>query len=642
MPKSRRFEFIDATSNKFWEVSVAAAAVTVHYGRIGTDGQTKVKSYDSPAEAKAAAEKQIAEKVKKGYHEIGEGETAQPAATAKTPAKKAPAKKAPASNPDSNDATAGVAVDHHQLAAIRGLLGQNDIDAVRQGIGLLRALDKREIWEQLAKGSQIDDEGRLVSSHTSELRGAVSQAHRQEVALWVLRGSGALDTVKTLTLDACEALDNLDALCGLSSLETLCLEGCGSLTSLDTLRDLPALQELRLIECDAIERLDGLGAIQSLRTLRLWWCGTIVSLESLPQSLELQTLDLSWCKRVTDLTGLAGRSALQCLDISGCDELSRLDGIGDLPALQTLDLSWCLSLTSLAGLGSLPALQTLRLIGCDGFTSLEGLAAVPALQALEMEGVPPEVQASCRAQMTTASAASAPSNTLSGKTFLFTGTLTLMTRDEAEQLVEARGGTVLSSVSAKLHYLVAGEKAGSKLAKARTISSIAIVSEEEFQVMVGDPVDISHATRAIIAALQKIRLTHSVTVRAHLQSGATEKGHGSGEYDSQDFQMHYTLGWNEGYLEGEGFRISDVISALSKHPLSAIGSEHFPLSPGELKDGYGEEYQIKWKDGEPEDSPDGFTLYHQMEISDCDYSWHGAASLEIEVSNLSASFTVDS
>jgi predicted DNA-binding WGR domain protein len=67
----RRFEYTDAKSNKFWEISVVGKKVTVRYGRIGTEGQVQVKNYDSPAEAKRAAEKQIAEKVKKGYSEIG-------------------------------------------------------------------------------------------------------------------------------------------------------------------------------------------------------------------------------------------------------------------------------------------------------------------------------------------------------------------------------------------------------------------------------------------------------------------------------------------------------------------------------------------------------------------------------------------
>ena len=56
---------------------------------------------------------------------------------------------------------------------------------------------------------------------------------------------------------------------------------------------------------------------------------------------------------------------------------------------------------------------------------------------------------------------------LQNQTFLFTGTLAQFTRDEAEALVKANGGKVLSGVSAKLNYLVVGDDAGSKLEKAK-------------------------------------------------------------------------------------------------------------------------------------------------------------------------------
>lgn len=76
-------------------------------------------------------------------------------------------------------------------------------------------------------------------------------------------------------------------------------------------------------------------------------------------------------------------------------------------------------------------------------------------------------------------------NHLQGKTFLFTGSLQRFTRDRAKQLVEENGGTLLSGVSNKLDYLVAGEDAGSKLAKAKAIESIQIITEEEFLQMIG-------------------------------------------------------------------------------------------------------------------------------------------------------------
>ncbi|MBL7764889.1 MAG: NAD-dependent DNA ligase LigA [Chitinophagaceae bacterium] len=68
---------------------------------------------------------------------------------------------------------------------------------------------------------------------------------------------------------------------------------------------------------------------------------------------------------------------------------------------------------------------------------------------------------------------------LNGKTFLFTGTLT-MKRSEAEALAEAAGGSILGSVSTKLNYLVVGEDAGSKLEKAKKLGTVIILTEEEF------------------------------------------------------------------------------------------------------------------------------------------------------------------
>jgi DNA ligase (NAD+) len=73
---------------------------------------------------------------------------------------------------------------------------------------------------------------------------------------------------------------------------------------------------------------------------------------------------------------------------------------------------------------------------------------------------------------------------LSGKTFLFTGTLTELKRSEAEALVESLGGKILGGVSSKLDYLIAGEAAGSKLEKAKKIPSIQVLSETEFKKMI--------------------------------------------------------------------------------------------------------------------------------------------------------------
>lgn len=77
------------------------------------------------------------------------------------------------------------------------------------------------------------------------------------------------------------------------------------------------------------------------------------------------------------------------------------------------------------------------------------------------------------------------SNVLEGLSFLFTGSLTQFTRNEAKELVEANGGKTISSVSKKLNYLVVGENAGSKKTKAEAIPTINIISETEFLDMIG-------------------------------------------------------------------------------------------------------------------------------------------------------------
>ena len=74
---------------------------------------------------------------------------------------------------------------------------------------------------------------------------------------------------------------------------------------------------------------------------------------------------------------------------------------------------------------------------------------------------------------------------LAGKTFLFTGTLSQFKRSDAEQLVEARGGTLLSGVSSKLHYLIVGTDAGSKLEKAKKLGTVNILTEQEFLALTG-------------------------------------------------------------------------------------------------------------------------------------------------------------
>jgi DNA ligase (NAD+) len=73
---------------------------------------------------------------------------------------------------------------------------------------------------------------------------------------------------------------------------------------------------------------------------------------------------------------------------------------------------------------------------------------------------------------------------LVGKTFVLTGKLPILSRDEASALIRDAGGNVTGSVSKNTDFLLAGEEAGSKLEKANKLG-IKILSEKEFLDLLG-------------------------------------------------------------------------------------------------------------------------------------------------------------
>ena len=75
---------------------------------------------------------------------------------------------------------------------------------------------------------------------------------------------------------------------------------------------------------------------------------------------------------------------------------------------------------------------------------------------------------------------------LAGQTWVITGTLPTLSREAAAALIKAHGGKVASSVSRKTSYLLAGDKAGSKLAAAEKLA-VPVVSEEELREMFRRP-----------------------------------------------------------------------------------------------------------------------------------------------------------
>jgi ParB family chromosome partitioning protein len=93
MPGSRRFEFEEDESSKFWEVVVLDSTVTVRFGKIGSAGQKKPKKLASPEAAQKEMDKLIKEKTGKGYSEVSPRGVKPPKAVAAPKEEKAPEKK---------------------------------------------------------------------------------------------------------------------------------------------------------------------------------------------------------------------------------------------------------------------------------------------------------------------------------------------------------------------------------------------------------------------------------------------------------------------------------------------------------------------------------------------------------------------
>lgn len=91
----RRFELVEGTSSKFWEIWIVGNEVRTAYGKIGTSGQTTIKDEGSAEAATKLYDKLVKEKTKKGYSEVGASasapvqSTAQPEAAPKAAAPKA-------------------------------------------------------------------------------------------------------------------------------------------------------------------------------------------------------------------------------------------------------------------------------------------------------------------------------------------------------------------------------------------------------------------------------------------------------------------------------------------------------------------------------------------------------------------------
>ncbi len=129
-----------------------------------------------------------------------------------------------------------------------------------------------------------------------------------------------------------------------------------------------------------------------------------------------------------------------------------------------------------------PSMEKLMSASRDDIASIEGFGDIMAESVAKALSEPHRIDLINRLKDAGVnmeySKKSTGDNRFEGKTFVFTGTLPTMKRDEAKKLIESFGGKVSGSVSKKTSYVVAGEEAGSKLVKAQELG-IEILSEAD-------------------------------------------------------------------------------------------------------------------------------------------------------------------
>lgn len=219
-------------------------------------------------------------------------------------------------------------------------------------------------------------------------------------------------------------------------------------------------------------------------------------------------------KSALDIEGLGKKTVAQLVDaglvrsLADLYKLSKprlleLEGFAERSAsllLDAIERSKAVSLDRfLMGLGIRQVGQHIAKVLAKEFGSLARIIDADETRFQQISAIGPEISASLVSyfseahnreviqdlldrgfNISTVPSAASANDTLAGKIFVFTGGLTGLTREQAQQMVEERGGRVSSSVSKKTSYVVAGEDAGSKLALAGKLG-IPVLTEQEFR-----------------------------------------------------------------------------------------------------------------------------------------------------------------
>lgn len=226
--------------------------------------------------------------------------------------------------------------------------------------------------------------------------------------------------------------------------------------------------------------------------IRHWAGRRAMDIEGLGDKIVNALVDAGHVKTVADLYTL---SLEQLTSMERFGEKSAKNLLSAIEESKTRSLARFIFALGIRHIGETVATRL-----AEHFRSVEAMLAVDAERLAGLHGIGPELAQAllehfavpenrelvdvllARGVNPEAPKSTVISAALAGKAFVVTGTLSSMSRDDAHALIVAHGGRVASSVSKKTDYVVAGEAAGSKLAKAQELG-ITVLSEDDFVAM---------------------------------------------------------------------------------------------------------------------------------------------------------------
>jgi len=231
---------------------------------------------------------------------------------------------------------------------------------------------------------------------------------------------------------------------------------------------------------------------QLLRHLIHFTSRDAMDIEGLGPAVLEQLLDADLIRNIDDLYSL-DYEKVALLERTGEKSVSNLKNA--IEASKQNDLSKLLFAFGVRHIGAKAAklisehfgnIDAILSASCEDFESIEGFGHIMATSAYDFFKLPETKEMIERLKIQGVNMASLKEikdNRFAGKTFVLTGTLPSMTRNEASEIIESFGGKTSSSVSKKTDYVLAGEEAGSKLDKANKLG-VPVISEEDFRQMI--------------------------------------------------------------------------------------------------------------------------------------------------------------